>query len=184
MHVHCFGLSIPYLFSVDVSWRWTNHITTGGISIQASSGDRPVLRSGSVGMVSAYVHSLNTSVARASKMIVITTPTRIKMPTCHLWGWWNHWRDLDIAATAQKAKSEIPTSPTVANEQFLTTSAQECPNGSWKKGICWISQKKYSRKENRAMFHSGLLNHLNGRVEALYLGIVLSMESDCFVMDR
>lgn len=34
------------------------------------------------------------------------------------------------------------------------------------------------------MFHSGLLNHLNGRVEALYLGIVLSMESDCFVMDR
>ena len=127
----------------------------GGISIHWSNGNKPVPKNGSIGMASAYSHLSSTLVARASKIAVMTTPTKIKLLSCHHLDCPNHWRDFDTTAATQKAISEIPTSPTVARVQFLIISRQENSEPSWKNGICCISQRKFRSKEKIAIFNSG-----------------------------
>ena len=49
----------------------------------------------------------STVVARASKIIVITTPTKIKLLSCHHLDCPNHWRDFDTTVVKQnKGKTQ------------------------------------------------------------------------------
>ena len=57
----------------------TNQIVRSGISNHISSGSSLVPKNRNVGIDFAYVHILSGPVAKASKITVMTTPTRIKI---------------------------------------------------------------------------------------------------------